>query len=190
MFTRVVKSMVVSLSAPPPAITPPAVPLILGMDNQSLLARLIASMAMSRALMVTEFPTSEVTLEVTVLSIPAPLPANTPPAVLLTWLLKTAVWSATILRSPVPLITPISSQKLALLKSSVERSKVSKAIYVGPISCHREVFVKSSLLKSTLRGEAPMYSYRCSSMPPPVYSLSTSTVCPEVTSCSPVVLVV
>ena len=156
IFTRVVKSMVVSLSAPPPAITPPAVPLILGMDNQSLWARLIASMAMSRALMVTEFPTSEVTLEVTVLSIPAPLPANTPPAVLLTWLLKTAVWSATILRSPVPRSTPTSSQKLVLVKFSVERSMVSTALRDGPISCHK-VFVKFSLLRSAVRVVPPMY---------------------------------
>ena len=88
--TRVVKLSMVPLSALPPATIPPASPCILEPDS-CLRARFTASIEISFALTMTLSPIFAVTLEITRLSISAPVPPIRPPARVFTRPLNFAV---------------------------------------------------------------------------------------------------
>ena len=97
-MTSVVKLMVVVSVAAAPLIRPPVVPLMFSADASpdkgGLLALLLAVTMIPKALTVEPAPVLAVTVDETLLVMPAPAPASSPPAKVVISELNVAVWVA------------------------------------------------------------------------------------------------
>src|SRR5882724_3515381 len=97
----------------------------------------------------TPLPTAAVTLDTTLLSELAPLPASAPPATVLICVLKVAVWSAPTFNAPVPGDAPTGTQYDGSRKFSAARLRVATAPLTA---CHLLESAKFSVARVTVDG--------------------------------------